>query len=73
MTEIVVKILVELLSTLAFAVKQTRETIVAGDEVEALLERVDQLTQDEACTTAAQTFQAVYGLVQNMRVVMDGE
>jgi hypothetical protein len=79
MTEIVVKILVELLSTLAFAVKQTREKIVAGDEVvardevEALLQRIDQLTQDEARTTAAQTFQAVYGLVQNMRVLMDGE
>jgi hypothetical protein len=72
MTEIVVKILVELLSTLAFLVKQTRDFIIERDEVEALLQRVDQLTQDEARTTAAQTFLAVYGLIQNMRVVMDG-
>jgi hypothetical protein len=42
-------------------------------EVEAVLQRLDRLTQDEACTTAAQTLEVVYGLVQNMRAVMDGE
>ena len=42
-------------------------------EVEAVLHRLDRLTQDEARTTAAQTLEVVYGLVQNMRVVMDGE
>ena len=42
-------------------------------EVEAVLHRLDRLTQDEARTTAAQTLEIVYGLVQNMRVVMDGE
>lgn len=42
-------------------------------EVEAVLQRLDRLTQDEARTTAAQTLEVVYGLVQNMRVVMDGE
>jgi hypothetical protein len=44
-----------------------------GKEVEAVLERLDRLTRDEARTTAAQTLEVVYGLVQNMRVVMDGE
>jgi len=43
------------------------------NEVEAVLQRLDRLTQDEARTTAAQTLEVVYGLVQNMRVVMDGE
>ena len=42
-------------------------------EVEAVLHRLDRLTQDEARTTAAQTLEVVYGLVQNMRAVIDGE
>jgi hypothetical protein len=41
--------------------------------VEAVLQRLDRLTQDEARTTAAETLEVVHGLVQNMRVVMDGE
>ena len=43
------------------------------NEVEAVLQRLDRLTQEEARTTAAQTLEVVYGLVQNMRVVMDGK
>ncbi len=38
-----------------------------------VLQRLDRLTQDEVRITAAQTLEVVYGLVQNMRVVMDGE
>jgi hypothetical protein len=41
--------------------------------VDAVLQRLDRLTQDEARTTAAQTLEVVYGLVQNMRVVIDGK
>ena len=41
--------------------------------VEVVLQRLDRLTQDEARITAAQTLEVVYGLVQNMRVVVDGE
>ena len=43
------------------------------DDVEAVLHRLDRLTQDEARTTAAQILKVVHGLVQNMNVVMDGE
>jgi hypothetical protein len=43
------------------------------NEVDAILQRLDRLTQDEARTTAAQTLDVVYGLVQNMRVVIDGK
>jgi hypothetical protein len=43
------------------------------NDVEAVLQRLDRLTQDEARATAAQTLEVVYGLVQNMRVVIDGE
>ena len=43
------------------------------NDVEVVLQRLDRLTQDEARTTAAQTLEVVYGLVQNMRVVIDGK
>jgi len=41
--------------------------------VEAVLQRLDRLTVVEARITAVQTLEVIYGLVQNMRVVMDGE
>jgi hypothetical protein len=47
--------------------------LLGETEVEAVLQRLDRLTQDEARMTAAQTLEVVYGLVKNMRVVMDGE
>ena len=42
-------------------------------DFEAVLQRLDRLTRDEALTTAAQTLQVIHGLVQSMRVVMYGE
>ena len=41
--------------------------------VEAVLQRLDRLSQEEARTTAAQTLEVVYGLFQNMRVLLDGK
>ena len=98
MTEMVVKILVELFSTLALVTKQIKQgkpsesvfcevllhptqsnaekivkKLLGEKDVEAVLQRLDRLTQDEARITAAQTLEVVYGLIQNMRVVMDGE
>jgi hypothetical protein len=98
MTEITVKILVELLYILALTTKQIKQGKTSksvfgevlcyltrcitekfakkffGDkDIEAVLKRLDRLTQDEARNTAAQTLEVVYGLVQNMTVVMDGE
>jgi uncharacterized membrane protein len=98
MTEIVVKILVELLSTLALVTKQIKQgklsesifcevlchltpcnveklgkKLLGEKEVEAILQRLDRLTQDEARATAAETLKVVYRLVQNMTVVMNGE
>jgi hypothetical protein len=40
--------------------------------VEAVLQRLDRLTQEEARTTATQMLEVVYGLVKNIKVVMDG-
>ena len=42
------------------------------NEVVAVLQRLDRLTQDEARTTAAQTLGVVHSLVGNMKVVMEG-
>ena len=37
-----------------------------------MLQRLDRLTLEESKTTAAQTLDVVYGLVNNMHVVMEG-
>ena len=98
MTEMVVKILVELLSTLALATKQIKQgkpsesffgeilcyltrcnaekllkKLFGEKDVEAIVQRLDRLTQEEARLTAAQTLEVVYGLSRNMRVVIDSE
>jgi hypothetical protein len=46
--------------------------ILGDNEIESVLQRLDRLTLDEARTTATQTLEVVHGLVQNMRVVIDG-
>ena len=47
--------------------------LLGENGVDAVLQRIDRLTPDEARTTATQTLEVVYGLVQNMRAVIDGE
>src|SRR6266851_6563798 len=96
MTDIIVKIIIELLSVLSLATKQIRQgrfskpiiiykllvaqisvekfakKLFGESEVEAVLQRLDRLTQDEARITVAQTLSVVHGLVNNTRVVMEG-
>jgi len=47
--------------------------LLGEKDVEAVLQRLDRLTLDEARATAAQSLEAVYGLVQDMRVLIGGE
>ena len=54
------------------AVKFTKR-VLGEKNIEAILQRLDRLTRDEALTAAAQTLQVIHGLVQGIRVVMDGE
>ena len=54
------------------AVKLVKK-VLGENDVESVLQRLDRLTVDEARTTATQTLDVVHGLVQNMRVVMNGE
>ena len=44
-----------------------------GEDVEAIMLRLDRLTEDEARMTTAEIFKVIYGLVQDMNVVTDGE
>jgi hypothetical protein len=46
--------------------------LLGESEIESVLQRLDRLTQDEARMTAAQTLEVVHGLINNMKVVMDG-
>jgi hypothetical protein len=97
MTNVVVKIMVEILSTLALATKQVQQgrlsesdscrcdiftqrgpekfvkKFLGENEIEAVLLRLDRLTQDEARATGAQTLEIVCGLVQHRKLAMDGE
>ena len=47
--------------------------LLGEKDIEAVLQRLNRLTQDEAKLTATQILEVVHGLVQNMRVVTDGE
>ena len=47
--------------------------LLGEKDVEAVLQRLDRLTLDEARATAAQSLEAVYGLIQNMRILIGGE
>ena len=96
MTDVIVKIMVEVLLVLALATKQVKQgrlskcsipytlsmaqcviekfakKLLGDSEVEAVLQRLNRLTQDEARMTVAQTLGVVHGLVGNMKVVMEG-
>ena len=96
MTDIIIKIMVEVLSVLALATKQIQQgriskcamtytlpktqraiekfakKLLRESEIEAVLRRLDRLTQDEARMTIAQTLGIVHGLVGNVREVMEG-
>jgi hypothetical protein len=41
--------------------------------IETTLQRLDGLTLDEVRATAAQTLEAIHGLIRHRRIIMDGE
>jgi hypothetical protein len=47
--------------------------LVGEKKMEAMVQRLDRLTQDEARQTVAEILKVVHSLVGNMKVVMDGE
>ncbi|KAN0105772.1 hypothetical protein V8E52_010731 [Russula decolorans] len=79
LTNVLVKIIIELVSTLALATKQVKQgrfkkfmgKLRGEKDIEATIQRLDRLTLDEGRATAAQTLEVVYGLVQHRRAIMD--
>jgi hypothetical protein len=98
MSDILVKIMAQVLAVLALATKQINQgrlskwptayrpfpssaervtekftkKLLGEDEVEAILQRLDRLTQEEARMTGAHTLEVVHGLFSNLNEVMDG-
>ena len=96
MSDIMVKIMIEVLSVLALATKQINQgrfstwytailysvtecgkekftkKLLGESDVEAVLRRLDRLTQEEARLTVAHTLEVVHGLFSNLKLVMDG-
>jgi hypothetical protein len=46
--------------------------LLGENDIEAVLQRLGRLTMHELHLAAAQTMEVVYGLFNNMKVVMDG-
>jgi hypothetical protein len=57
---------------LNFAAGTFAKKLLGDNKVEAVLQRLDRLTQDEARIATAQTLSVVHGLVNNVKVVMEG-
>jgi hypothetical protein len=54
------------------ATEKFAKKLLGESEVEAILQRLDRLTQDEARMTVAQTLGVVHGLVGSVKVAMEG-
>ncbi|KAH9962413.1 hypothetical protein BC827DRAFT_219833 [Russula dissimulans] len=80
MSNIIVQILAEVLSVFALATKQIKEgrfkkftkKLLGESDVEAILQRLGRLTQEEAQMTVAHTLEVVHGIFDNLKVVMAG-
>ena len=46
--------------------------LLGESEIKAILQRLDRLTQEEGRMTLAQTLEVVHGLMNTVKVVMDG-
>ncbi|KAH9061192.1 hypothetical protein EDB87DRAFT_1576541 [Lactarius vividus] len=71
--------MVELLSVLALATKQTKQgrfkkfakKLLGESEIEAVLQRLDRPTLEDGRMTMAQTLEVVHGLMNNVNIVMN--
>jgi hypothetical protein len=54
------------------AAEKFAKKLLGDNDVQAVLGRLDRLTQEESRATAAQSLKIIYGLVNNMTVVMEG-
>jgi hypothetical protein len=78
MDEMLAKIVVQLFSTLAPAIRELKQGRSSQSHFRSratllISQRLDRLAQDEARTPAAETLKVVYSLIQNMTKVMSSE
>jgi hypothetical protein len=49
-----------------------QKKLVGESEIEVILQRLDRLTHEEARVTAAHTPEVLYGLVNNLKIIVNG-
>ena len=59
-------------SVTQFTSEKFTKKLLGESEIEAVLQRLDRLTQDEARITVAQTLGVVHSLVGNVKTVLEG-
>jgi hypothetical protein len=52
-------------------IEKFAKKLLGESEIEAVLQRLDRLTQEEGRMTVAQTLEVVHGLMNNVKVVMN--
>ena len=61
-----------ILSVTPYTSEKFTKQLLGESEIEAVLQRLGRLTQDEARITAAQTLGVVHSLVGNVKTVLEG-
>ena len=59
-------------SSMAYLWHRNMQRGLGEADIESVLQRLDRLTLEESRTTVAETLDVVYGLVNDMQVVMEG-
>jgi hypothetical protein len=52
--------------------EKIKEKLLGEEDIERVLRRLSRLTQEEIQMAVIQNMEVVYGLISNIRVVMDG-
>ena len=61
------------LTTTELFTEKFAKKLLGDSKIETILRRLDRLTQDESRMTEAHILEVVYGLMNNMNVVMEGK
>ena len=56
----------------ARGIEKFAKKLLGESEIESVLRRLDRLTQEEGRLTVTQTFEVVHGLMNNVKLVMNG-
>ncbi|KAN0141118.1 hypothetical protein V8E53_000874 [Lactarius tabidus] len=80
MTDIIVKIMAEVLNVFAIATKEIRQgrtkrylkKLLGKTEIEDALKRLDKLTQEEALMATAQLLKLTHGVSNTVKLALDG-